>query len=72
MPIERQQQAVSCSLSNLTGGMNASVPENMIAENEAALLENYMFEQGVLRTRDGLSSSLQGTGCNSRRAGDGG
>ena len=53
MPIERQQQAVSCSLSNLTGGMNASVPENMIAENEAALLENYMFEQGVLRTRDG-------------------
>ena len=62
MPIERQQQAVSCSLSNLTGGMNASVPENMIAENEAALLENYMFEQGVLRTRDGYSEPLIGVG----------
>lgn len=62
MPAERQQQAVSCSLSSLTGGMNASVPENMIAENEAALIENYMFEQGVLRTRDGYSKSLVDTG----------
>ena len=58
MPIEREQQSVSCSLSNLTGGMNASVPENMIADNEAVLIENYMFEQGVLRTRDGYSEPL--------------
>ena len=58
MPIEREQQRVSCSLSNLTGGMNVSVPENMIADNEAVLIENYMFEQGVLRTRDGYSLPL--------------
>lgn len=55
MPVERQAQSVSCNLGSLTGGMNASVPENMIAENEAVLLENYMFEQGVLRTRMGYS-----------------
>lgn len=62
MPIEREQQSVSCSLSNLTGGMNASVPENMIADNEAVLIKNYMFEQGVLRTRDGYSAPLVDVG----------
>lgn len=58
MPIEREQKTVSCSLTNLTGGMNVSVPENMITENEATLIENYMFEQGILRTRDGYSEPL--------------
>lgn len=58
MPIEREPQSVSCCLSSLVGGMNASVPDNMIGENEAVLLENYMFEQGVLRTRCGYSEPL--------------
>lgn len=58
MPVERQAQGVTCNLGNLTGGMNVSVPDNMIAENEATLLENYMFEQGCLRTRMGYSEPL--------------
>ena len=68
-PSTKHKDAKPFNISDLRGGLNLQAMPEVLADNEATLLENFEFEAegGKLVTRGGLSAAIYTFPSNIRR-----